>query len=322
MLPTAGVSYTPGMVRVGNEPERVMIDAGALNVSALVYGRADAPPAVVVHGWADSAWSMDCVARPLSDRFRVVSLDLRGHGHSDRGPYNVIHLIGDLRGVIEHLELHAPLLIGHSLGGQVSAQFAGLFPDIPSALVLIEGVGPPPHRLEATDPALVERQFSLRQVERVRQPVSRRTMPDIEAAADRLRTAHPMLDEARVRLLAEKNTVDVGDGSRRWRFDPLSRDWFNGHNQAMAAKRWRGITCPVLVVNGGDAYDRYWRFIGDAEDDYPEPLAGDALQDRLSHFADVRYEEIAGAGHMLPYDKPDELNAVVERFIDDRLATG
>lgn len=306
------------MVNQGSEPERISIDVGALELRALTYGSPDARPVVLLHGWADSAWSMDCVARPLSDMFRVISLDLRGHGHSDRGPYNMLHLVGDLRGAVETLELRSPLIMGHSLGGQVSAQFSGLYPDIPAGLVLIEGVGPPRHRLQNVDPAMMERQFSLRQVERTRRPAAVRTLPDVDAAADRLRAAHPLLDEARVQLLAEKNTVEVDGGGRQWRFDPASRDWFNGHNQAVAGYRWGGATCPVLVVNGGDAYQRYWRFITDDPEDFPEPLAGDALAERLSPFPDVRYEEIAGAGHMLPYDKPDELNATIRRFLADR----
>lgn len=284
-------------------------------MSALLYGRPDKPPVILLHGWADSAWSMDCVARPLSDRYRVISLDMRGHGHSDRGPYNMINLIGDLRGVIETLELEGPLIMGHSLGGQVSAQLSGLYPELPAGLVLIEGVGPPPHRLAQSDPDLMERQFARTQVERTRRAVGQRPLADVAAAADRLRSAHPLLDEDRVQLLARENTVATDDGRLVWRFDPTSRDWFNGHSQAVAAQRWRGITCPVLVVNGSDSFDRYWRFISDSPEDFPEPLAGAALEQRLANFKDVRYVEIEGAGHMLPYDKPDELNRAIDGFL-------
>ncbi|MEM9653812.1 MAG: alpha/beta hydrolase [Actinomycetota bacterium] len=304
------------MAGSGERPKRTRIDAGAASIGALLYGEATNPPVVLLHGWADSAWSMDRVADPLGERYRVISLDLRGHGHSDRGPYNLLNLVGDLRGVIEALNLVAPIIIGHSLGGQVAAQFCGLYPDIPAALALIEGIGPPPHRLAATDPDRMEREFALRQVERTRRPPRVKTLPSVAAAADRLRAAHPLLDEERVQLLAAENTVAVDDGVQ-WRFDPASRDWFNGHNQENAAQRWRGITCPVLVVNGGDSYERYWRFIQDDPEAFPEPLTGAALQARLANFADVRYTEIAGAGHMLPYDKPVELNNAIGAFLSE-----
>lgn len=299
-------------------PRRISIDAGAVTVSALVYDdghETSRIPVVLLHGWADSAWSMDRVAAPLADRYRVISLDLRGHGHSGRGPYNMLNLVGDLRGVVETLDLTKPVLVGHSLGGQVAAQFSGLYPDIPAGLALVEGVGPPQHRLADVDPDLMERQFSLAQVERTRRPARARTMASVADAADRLRDAHPLLDEDRVQLLAAENTVATEDGRRRWRFDPASRDWFNGHSQEVAATRWRGITCPVLVANGGDAYERYWKFIHDDPAAFPQPLTGADLERRLANFSDVRFVEIAGAGHMLPYDKPDELNLVLADFL-------
>lgn len=292
-----------------------MIDAGAASLGALVYGPSAAPPVVLLHGWADSAWSMDCVAAPLADRYRVISLDLRGHGHSDRGPYNMLNLIGDLRGAIESLDLDRPAIIGHSLGGQISAQFCGLFPEVPRALALVEGVGPPRHRLAGQDPDTLERERSRYQVERTRQPARSRTLPDLATAEARLQEAHPLLDRARVTLLARENTVFGPDGQRRWRFDPASRDWFNGHGEETAAQRWRGTRCPTLVVAGGDAYDRYWRHITDDPADFPAPLQGEDLADRLANFADVRYAEIPGAGHMVPYDRPDELNAVLATFL-------
>lgn len=79
----------------------------------------------------------------------------------------------------------------------------------------------------------------------------------------------------------------------------------------------RGVTCPVLVANGGDSYERYWKFIQDDPAAFPGPLTGEALQNRLANFADVRYVEIDGAGHMLPYDKPDELNTVIADFLKE-----
>ncbi len=310
------------------EPTVTTVDAGKVNIGALVYpeprsatgagpGAAACPTVVLMHGWADSAWSMDVVAQSMVETSRVVSLDLRGHGGSDRGSYNMLNLIGDLRGAIETLAVESPILIGHSLGGQVAAQFSGLYPEIPRALGLVEGVGPPPHRLADTDPDELERIQTTRNIERTRQPSRSRRLDGVNAAAARLRSAHPLLDPADAAFLAERNTVPTADGGVEWRFDPDTRDWLNGHNQTVAAQRWRGITCPVLVVNGADSHQRYWQFISEDPADYPAPLAGEALEERLSHFADVRYQEIAGAGHMLPYDKPEELNRVLGRFLSE-----
>ena len=74
--------------RPGEMPEEILIDAGALTVGGLDYGRpadgSSARPVLMTHGQADSAWSLDPLARHLADRYRVVSVDLRGHGRSDR----------------------------------------------------------------------------------------------------------------------------------------------------------------------------------------------------------------------------------------------
>ncbi len=310
-------------------PQRISIDAGAATIAALVYdaGPVDGDdgsrePIVVLHGWADSAWSMDGLAQALARSQtprRVISLDMRGHGHSDRGPYNMVHLVGDVRGVFETLELDAerPIVIGHSLGGQVLGQFSGIYPELVRALVMIEGVGPPPHRLAASDRDGLERIMMRRNVERSRVRLARKPLSTLDDAAARLLRAHPMLDGERARFLAERNTVRDEDGALWWRFDPASRDWLNGHSAEVAAQRWRGITCPVLVVNGSDSFERYWQPRSMGEGDYPGPLTGDALDARLANFADVRYVEIAGGGHMLHYDKPSELHAAVRSFIGD-----
>jgi pimeloyl-ACP methyl ester carboxylesterase len=296
-------------------PKETRIAAGALALGALEYGDVTAAPVLVLHGHADQAWSMDSVARPLADRYRVVSLDLRGHGRSDWGPYTLPHLVGDIRGVIEALELEAPLLIGHSLGGQAAAQFCGLYPEIPRAVVLIEALGPPLHRRATTDPDGFEREHTRMRVELVRQPARSRRYSSFEAALARFRAAHPLLDAERAALLVDKGTRELPDGSREWRFDPATRDWIAGHEHWLAEQRWRGITCPVQVVLGTDSWDRFWKDAIPASDEIDGPMPPAELDRRLSNFADVRCAEIEGAGHMVHYDRPSELNDVIDRFL-------
>ncbi|MGH1487814.1 MAG: alpha/beta fold hydrolase [Acidimicrobiales bacterium] len=309
------------------EPKEELIDVGKLSLGALLYGDplSDGPPIILVHGWADSAWSMDSVAQPLAADHRVISLDLRGHGRSDRGPYNILNFVGDLRSVIERLDLVDPILIGHSLGSHVTSQFCGLFPEVAMALVKVEGTGPPPRRLIDVDPDGVERAQSRSNVERTRASTEPRPIPNLEDAANRLRRAHALLDPARARFLAEKNTKPytgepTAEGQLEWCHDPDARDWLNGHSERIEAQRWRGIECPILVVNGSDSYDRYWRHIGDEPDAFPVGFTEASLADRLSDFKDLRYVEIAGAGHMLHYDKPEELNDAIAEFLAEVLS--
>jgi pimeloyl-ACP methyl ester carboxylesterase len=104
----------------------------------LSRARADAPLAVLVHGvtgWWKTWWR---VGPALAGRWRVVGVDLRGHGHSPRfsGPATVADLADDLAAVIEGFGSAANLLIGHSLGGAVSAELAFRRPDLVARLVL------------------------------------------------------------------------------------------------------------------------------------------------------------------------------------------
>ena len=125
--------------------KQLRIRSHRIEISALDYGNPDAPPMLLVHGMRDLAWSLDSIAREFADRFRVVALDLRGHGDSEHvGYYALPHFVIDLRQTIAALDLERPILVGHSFGGELVVQYAALFPEVPSACILIEGLGPPP----------------------------------------------------------------------------------------------------------------------------------------------------------------------------------
>jgi len=102
-------------------------------------GDADAPLAVLVHGvtgWWRTWWR---VAPALADRgWRVVAVDLRGHGHSPRfdGAATIADLADDVAEVIERAGPSADLLVCHSLGAAVSAELAVRRPDLVERLVL------------------------------------------------------------------------------------------------------------------------------------------------------------------------------------------
>ena len=301
-------------------PAEIVVDTGAIRLGALDYGNAGAPPLVVLHGQGDLAWSMDSVAAALSADFHVVTLDLRGHGRSERGAYTMLHLVGDLRGAIEALGLAQPVLVGHSLGGQVVSQFAGLFPEVARLVVLVEAIGPPTRARQDID--LDQRRLMSRElVEMLRTKPRRRPMPDLAAAADRLRQVHPRLDPDRLERLVELGTIPSPEGGVEWRFDPLSRDWLAGFDPAVAEERWRGIRCPVLVILGGDAWERFWKdrlppFAGVELDG---PMSTTERDRRLACFADVELVEIQNAGHMVHFDAPDELNDAIAEFVARRL---
>src|SRR5579875_1277017 len=121
--------------------------SGALRIHFRDWGDPAAPPLVIVHGLRDHSHSFDDLARGLLDRFHVLALDLRGHGACETTPYYAFgHFVLDLHNLVRALRLRRPILVGHSMGGEVVATYAGSFPDVPARLVLVEGLGPPPGR--------------------------------------------------------------------------------------------------------------------------------------------------------------------------------
>ncbi len=78
-------------------------------------------PIVLVHGWLCSSKFWQKNVPELANAFRVVTLDLRGHGNSSKvlAGHTIRQYARDLRALIEHLGLQETVLLGWSLGGPV-----------------------------------------------------------------------------------------------------------------------------------------------------------------------------------------------------------
>src|SRR5262249_49000889 len=123
--------------------------SGTLRIHFRDWGDPHLPPLVIVHGLRDHSHSFDDLARALVDRFHVLALDLRGHGDSETTPYyGFRHFLLDLHTLVRALRLERAGLVGHSMGGEVVATYAGCFPDRPAKLVIVEGLGPPPFEMD------------------------------------------------------------------------------------------------------------------------------------------------------------------------------
>lgn len=96
---------------------------------------------VLLHGLASQANIWDLVAPLLTDKFRVVAIDQRGHGLSDKPEtgYDFASVTYDLDQILTALEIERTILIGHSWGGNVAVQYAVDQPSRVSGLVLVDG---------------------------------------------------------------------------------------------------------------------------------------------------------------------------------------
>lgn len=99
-----------------------------------------APTLVFIHGWTCSR----SYFKPQHDYFkanhRVVSVDLRGHGESDKpqGDYPISQYADDVAWLIGELGLDRPIAVGHSMGGVTVLQLAAEHPECVRAIVMVE----------------------------------------------------------------------------------------------------------------------------------------------------------------------------------------
>jgi N-formylmaleamate deformylase len=96
------------------------------------------PPLVLLHGITDDGLCWMPVSEVLSTTFDVVMVDARGHGKSEApaNGYTFENLATDNAAIIKVLGLYKPFFLGHSMGGVTALVLAGLFPDLPGAIVM------------------------------------------------------------------------------------------------------------------------------------------------------------------------------------------
>jgi pimeloyl-ACP methyl ester carboxylesterase len=103
-------------------------DGGTIHALEKGTGR----PLVLLHGITLRADVWAPQFHQLADRYRVIAVDLRGHGTSTAGTagYGIGRLADDLATLLTTLDLHHAVLVGHSMGGMTVMQFCGDHGDV------------------------------------------------------------------------------------------------------------------------------------------------------------------------------------------------
>ncbi|MGB9035684.1 hypothetical protein BLJ79_20855 [Arthrobacter sp. UCD-GKA] len=121
-----------------------LVELGSgIRIACHLSGPLGGPAMVLLHALGEQAASWSGVAPRFASRYRVVNLELRGHGSSDRpGVYSFELMRDDVIEVLEVLGLHDVVLVGHSMGGAVAYLVAQAQPGRIARLV-VEDVPPP-----------------------------------------------------------------------------------------------------------------------------------------------------------------------------------
>ena len=265
------------------------------------WGESSAPRLFMLHGWGDASASFQFVVDALRGDWHVIAPDWRGFGRSEGNgdAYWFPDYIADLDGLLEHYSPDEPArIVGHSLGGNAAMLYAGIRPERVAGVVNLEGFG-----LAPVDPEQTPQRFA-KWLDQIRAGgAAFRVYPDAAAFAARLRHDNPRLTPERAAFLAAHLTEPVAGGVRM-AADPCHR-WVNPVLYRIEEARacWRRVTAPTLWLRGDDsAYVR--EYIRD-EADYSA---------RLACVAGARSVELAGCGHNLHHDRPEEVARLTEEF--------
>ena len=272
-----------------NQPIDKYIQINGMNFHYLEWGDPADPTILMLHGGSQQAHSWDFVSLPLSEHYHVLALDQRGHGDSDwaaDGDYSIEAHQRDIDGFIEAMGLDAFHLIGHSMGGRNSYVWASRHPGKLRSLVIVD-TGP-----EA-------RARGRNRIQRFRE------LPDeldsFEEFASRVQEYTGRSREQTLGAL-KYSIRQRPDGKWIWKYDKLLRTPGRRAPQWTPEQLWEcvaRITCPTLVVRGGDS----------------DIFAEETMRKMQEVIPDCATVTVPRAGHLVAGDNPADFLVVVQELL-------
>ena len=258
------------------------------------WGNPSAPTILMLHGFGISGHMFDEFAERMQDRYHLIALDQRGHGDTDWSPdgdYSRDAFVNDMEGFREALGIGRFILIGHSMGGLTAATYTVRNVGVVRALVLVD-VGPEASR------------EGVENIQRFTRGPDELEFEEFVQMAHRFNQRRS-LENIRERMRHRLKQTDSGKWT--WKFDKRFReapDDLRIGSQLSNDEMWqlfREIEAPTLLVRG-------------AESDVLSPAVAERA---ISEMHRARLVTVAGAGHSVPGDNPDDFTAAVTEFLGD-----
>lgn len=252
------------------------------------------PPVLLLHGLAGHGGEWGATARLLAGAgHRVVALDQRGHGNSERRPADTSRAayVADAAAVVRELGLGRAVLAGQSLGGHTALLTAAAHPGLVAALVLVEAG---PGRADPGLPGVIGEWLA-------GWPVP---FPSREAAVAYLGGGNRPVGEGWADGLERR-----ADGGLWPRFDPEVMVASVAENARRAFwDEWAAITCPVLAVLG--------------EGSRGGVVGAEEYAEMARLLPRLRGASVPGAGHDVHLERPGVLHRLVAGFLAEALGAG
>ena len=275
------------------------VSANGIRHHYLEWGNPSAPPVLMLHATGLCAWPWKPIARCLARNYRVLALDQRGHGDTDKSDkgYRFEYAGEDLAAIVEAMVLESPRVIGHSSGGLAAIIASNLLPGRFGPVVLVET------RVSNDAPTAPGQDLSLR-AERTR--MKRAVWESREAMFDAYRTRAAFKDweDEPYRQFIQGGTTLLPDGRAELKCHPETEATFYGMRDDL----------PVENYLGGLAGD--WLLL---LADYPgSQRPEDPGVQRFRELVRGSVVKPMGKGsHFLPMEHPRDVLAAVGTWFND-----
>ncbi len=276
-------------------PEVTFADgAGGLRVHWRDEGCRDCPAIILLHGSNASLQTFEPVVKELAGEYRIITLDLPGHGLTGAHPrddYSANGMFEALNAVANAARIDRFYLGGNSMGGWVAWRYALQYPDRVEGLILLNAGGAPLRDGEAAPPLNLGYRL-------VRNPMLR---PLMEHITPRSLIKTSVLETTAIDDIVTEDMVD-----RYWE---LLR--FPGNRRA-AARRMLVDREPEYFAQLGGLQTRTLILWG-SEDQLIYPTAAQTFDERLAN-ADV--VTLNGIGHLPMEEAPEATANAIRRFLE------
>ena len=267
----------PGPLNAQINWPQIAISKDGTAISYETYGAGE-PTLMFVHGWSCDARYWRAQIPYFAKKYRVVTLDLAGHGHSgaQRAKYTMTAFGEDVRAVAEATGSRNVILIGHSMGGSVIAEAARLMPDRVAGLIGIDTLENIEYPLKGDELQMMVAPLEKDFRSGSRQFVGEMIYPDTD----------PHLKEW---ILADISAAPPAVALS------AMKEMMNQYITGEAAKIFESLRIPVISVKGD-----LW------------PVNYEANRRHMLSYDAVVLKK---ADHFLMMNKPEEFNAALEKVI-------